>query len=101
MKEVVEQAQELWDNRLGHRPDNPCWFAPKFFWENLGKALKQACTEGYDGSTVTYDNPPTSCNVSNCPICNKKPPCPDCEGKGWFGGWRCEDCKGTGREEKM
>lgn len=36
---VANVAQELWDNRLGHRPGNPVWSSPKEFWKDLGQAL--------------------------------------------------------------
>ncbi len=37
--EVRRAAQELWDNRLGHRDDNPVWSGPQSFWLTLGCAL--------------------------------------------------------------
>lgn len=32
-------AKDLYDNRLGHRPENPLWSAPQDFWKKLGAAL--------------------------------------------------------------
>jgi len=38
-EKIMKAAVNLYDNRLGHRPGNPCWHAPKNIWEELGKAI--------------------------------------------------------------
>ena len=42
---VMKAARNLYDNRLGHQPGNPCWHAPKYFWEQLGEALDTETTK--------------------------------------------------------
>ena len=36
---IAEAARNLYDNRLGHRDDNPAWHSPQSFWRGLGAAL--------------------------------------------------------------
>lgn len=36
---VIKQAENLWDNRLGHREDNPVWHSPQDIWKSLGKEV--------------------------------------------------------------
>ena len=38
-RELKAAATDLYDNRLGHRDDNPLWSAPQDFWRKLGIAL--------------------------------------------------------------
>ena len=38
--EVLSAAQDLYDNRLGHRKYNPQWHTQQAFWKALGRALK-------------------------------------------------------------
>ena len=47
--EVIEAAQDLYDNRLNHRADNPQWNAPQELWLALGRALygSEIDAEGY------------------------------------------------------
>jgi hypothetical protein len=39
IKKLRAAATNLYDNRLGHRDDNPLWSAPQDFWRTLGDAL--------------------------------------------------------------
>jgi hypothetical protein len=39
VKKLRAAATDLYDNRLGHRDDNPLWSAPQDFWRTLGKVL--------------------------------------------------------------
>lgn len=39
LEAVARAAKNLWDNRLGHRPDNPVWHSPRDIWEPLGGAI--------------------------------------------------------------
>ena len=39
LKKLRAAATDLYDNRLGHRDDNPLWSAPQDFWRTLGDAL--------------------------------------------------------------
>lgn len=36
---IIAAAVALYDNRLGHRDDNPQWSAPQELWRALGAAL--------------------------------------------------------------
>jgi len=37
---LKKAAEDLYDNRLGDRPDNPCPHAPRHFWDKLREALE-------------------------------------------------------------
>ncbi len=37
---VLDAAIALYDNRLGHRRENPLWSAPQEFWTALGAAIE-------------------------------------------------------------
>ena len=41
LRKTQEAAQNLYDNRLGHRYDEPLWSAPQGFWIQLGKVLDE------------------------------------------------------------
>ena len=38
-KMLMEATVDLFDNRLGHREENPTWYAPRELWRNLAEAL--------------------------------------------------------------
>ena len=38
-REMRAAAVDLYDNRLGHRDDNPQWSSPQYFWKKLGDVL--------------------------------------------------------------
>lgn len=45
-RSVINAAQELWDNRLGHGDPVGPWHSPQDFWKDLGKALVELKENG-------------------------------------------------------
>lgn len=39
LENTQKAAIDLYDNRLGHRDDNPLWSAPQDLWRKLGTCL--------------------------------------------------------------